>query len=100
MKLWVVFFLLLLAVGIAFGISRDLYSRETGRMSGIVVAAKPGGSGYKSPVIEVPSYSVRLADGRVVEAAAARPLTIPVGGAITVTELVTPWGQVWYRHSN
>ena len=43
-----------------------------------------------------PRYTVRLPDGRMIDAATKTPRSVPVGGDITITEWVTPWGQVWY----
>ncbi|WP_045837394.1 hypothetical protein [Hyphomicrobium sp. 99] len=97
MKTWVVLFLLLLAVGIAWGVARDLFSRPRGTIVGVVTAVDRGNALPKWYPPTSPRYTARLADGRLVTVAAKIPLNFPVGAAITLTELVTPWGQVWYR---
>jgi len=97
MKTWVVLFLLLLAVGIAFGIARDVASRARGTVVGVVTAINLGHALPKSFPPTAPGYTVRLPDGREVRVAAKTPLNIPVGASITLTEMMTPWGQIWYR---
>ncbi len=97
MKIWVVLFLLLLAVGIAFGVARDVLSRPQGTVLGIVTAIDLGHALPKSFPPTTPGYTVRLPDGQLVRVAAKIPLSLPVGASITLTELMTPWGQIWYR---
>lgn len=97
MKTWVILFLLLLATGIAWGIARDLFSRERGTIVGIVTAVDHGRPLPKWYPPTPPHYTARLPDGRVVQVAAKIPLILPLGAPINVTELMTPWGQIWYR---
>ena len=97
MKIWVVLFLLLLAVGIGFGVARDLLSRQQGTVVGIVTALDFGNPQPKWYPATPPHYPARLPDGRLVAVAAKTPLNIPVGASITLTEMMTPWGQIWYR---
>ncbi|MBY0559567.1 hypothetical protein [Hyphomicrobium sp.] len=97
MKTWVVLFLLLLAAGIAWGVARDVFSRVQGTVVGTVTAVDFGNPLPKWYPPTPPHYTARLPDGSLVTVSARIPLNIPVGGAITITELVTPWGQVWYR---
>lgn len=97
MKAGVSLFLVLLLAGVAIGLARDLYSRERGTLQGVVVGADPGGTEYKSAITRTPRYKVRLADDRVVDVATRDARKFPVGSAIVICELVTPWGQVWYK---
>ena len=97
MKTWVVLFLLLLAAGIAWGIARDLFSRPRGTVVGIVTAVDHGYPLPKWYPPTPPRYTARLPDGRLIQVAAKIPLNLTVGASITVTELMTPWGQIWYR---
>jgi hypothetical protein len=96
MKTWVIIFLALLAVGVAWGLARDLLSRQRGTLVGVVTAIDPGNAVPKWFPDTPPRYTVRLSDGHIVDVAAKIPLSVPVGGNIAVTEWVTPWGQVWY----
>ncbi len=96
MKTWVVLFLLVLALGVAWGLARDLFSRERGSLTGVVTDADLGRASPKWLPATPPRYKVRLADGRLVDVATTNAQSIAVGGEIAVTEWVTPWGQVWY----
>ncbi len=96
MKIWLGLFLGLLIVGIAFGLARDLLSRERGVLSGVVIGVDLGNPTPKWLPATPPRFKVQLADGRVIEAATRTPHSIQIGSAISLTEWVTPWGQVWY----
>jgi hypothetical protein len=96
MKTWIILFLALLAAGIAWGITRDLFSRQRGTMVGIVTAVDLGNAIPKWLPATPPRYTVRLPDGRLIDVATMTPRNIPVGSSIAITEWVTPWGQVWY----
>ncbi len=96
MKLWIVLFLALLAAGIAWGLARDLFSRERGTLAGTVVSVDLGNATPKWFPATPPRFKVRLSDGRLVDVATRNPASISVGGEISITEWVTPWGQVWY----
>jgi hypothetical protein len=98
MKTWIVLFLLVLALGVAWGLARDLLSRERGTLIGIgvVTSAETGMTSPKWLPMTPPRYKVRLADGRLVDVATTNVQSVPAGGQITITEWVTPWGQVWY----
>ncbi len=90
-------FFALLAVGVAFGVARDLYSRERGQLKGVVVAVDAGGQDFKSPAIRAPKLKVRLDDGQTVDVVTSQTVGIQSGETLTITELVMPWGQVWYK---
>jgi hypothetical protein len=96
MKTWVALFLLLLAVALAWGISRDLLSRKRGTLKGVVTALDTGRAVPKWFPPGPPRFTVRLADGRLVGVATKTPHSAAVGNQIMVTEWVTPWGQLWY----
>ncbi|MBS0232319.1 MAG: hypothetical protein JSR99_02415 [Proteobacteria bacterium] len=96
MKTWVVLFLALLAVGVAWGLARDLFSRPRGTLTGTVVSIDPGNAVPKWLSAVPPRYKVRLPDGRVVDVATRNFRKVAVGAGISLTEWVTPWGQVWY----
>jgi hypothetical protein len=96
MKPWIVLFLFVLAAGVAWGLARDLFSRENGVLSGTVVGVDLGNSFPKSLPPTPPRFKVRLTDGRIVDVATANPHSLSVGAAIAVTEWMTPWGEVWY----
>jgi hypothetical protein len=96
MKIWVALFLLLLAAGLARGLTRDLFSRQRGTLVGVVTAVGPGIAVPKWFPATSPRCTVRLSDRRIVDVAAKIPLVVPVSGDIAITEWMTPWGQVWY----
>jgi hypothetical protein len=100
MKTWVALFLILLAAGICWGLARDLLSRQRATLSGTVVSFAPGNAIPKWLSATPPRYKVRLPDGRLVDVATQDRRGLPVGGRISVTEWVTPWGQVWYTQPN
>jgi hypothetical protein len=100
MKIGLALFMLVLLAGIAFGLGRDFYSTERGVVKGVVVSADAGGTEFKSQSARPPRFKVRLADGAVVDVATTNAKSVPNGGEIDVTELVTPWGQVWYKQHN
>jgi hypothetical protein len=90
-------FLALLAAGIALGVARDLYSRERAHLTGDVIEVIPGGHGYKSYAVRTPMLKVRLADGRTVDVAITEPQRFKAGATVELSEMVMPWGQVWYK---
>ena len=96
MKTWVVLFLFVLALGVAWGLARDLFSREQGTLNGVVTDFDAGRALPKWLPATPPRYKVRLADGRLVAVATTSAQSISVGSEISITEWVTPWGQVWY----
>jgi len=96
MRTWVILFFALLAVGIAFGLARDLLSREQGNSTGTVLSFDAGWPRPKWLPGTPPHFTVRLADGAVVSVATTDPRGAPPGSEIRITEWVTPWGQVWY----
>ena len=100
MKIGLALFMLVLLAGIALGLGRDLYSSERGVVKGVVVDADPGGTGFKSQSAKPSRFKVRLPGGAIVDVATTNAHSVPNGGDIEVTELVTPWGQVWYKQRN
>ena len=96
MKIWIVLFLVLLAAGVAWGLARDLLSRETAVLTGTVVGLDPGNALPKWFPPTPPRYKARLPDGRIVDVATQNPLNRVIGANISLTEWMTPWGQVWY----
>ena len=86
-----------LATAAAFGIARDLYSSERTVLKGAVVSADAGGQAHKSSLIRAPNLKVRLEDGQTVDVSVTHTTGFAAGTAINVTEMVMPWGQVWYR---
>ena len=96
MKTWVVLFLVLLAAGLAWGLARDLFSRERRSLSATVVAVDLGNPLPKWLPPTPPRLKARLEDGALVDVATTNPASASVGSVITITEWVTPWGQVWY----
>jgi hypothetical protein len=96
MKTWVVLFLALLAVGLAWGVTRDLFSQEKAVLSGKVVRVDLGTPMPKWLPATPPKYKAHLADGRIVDVATKNPHDLPIESDIVITKWMTPWGQVWY----
>jgi hypothetical protein len=90
-------FLALLAVGIAFGVARDLYSSERRILSGEVIAVKSLRQDFKSTLMQPPQLEVKLENGEVVDVATASTAGLSPGSKVSVSEMVMPWGQLWYR---
>ena len=90
-------FLALLVTAAAFGVARDLYSREQAQLKGSVVAIKPIAQDFKSSLIRAPSLTIRLEDGRTVDVTVTDTAGIAAGVTVNVAEMVMPWGQLWYR---
>jgi hypothetical protein len=90
-------FLLLLAVGVMFGLARDIYSRERSVQKGTVAESSPGGAANKALPLRGPSMKVRLENGSFVDVAVTQINGISIGQTVTVSEMVMPWGQVWYK---
>ncbi|MBK9078512.1 MAG: hypothetical protein WBP38_04885 [Hyphomicrobium sp.] len=96
-SLGIALFLALLLVGVAFGVARDLYSYERGQLTGDVVEVIRGERDNKSFAVRTPRLHVRLADGRTVYVAVTEPQLFKTGDTISLSEMVMPWGQVWYK---
>ena len=96
-SLWLAFFITALAIGVAFGVARDLYSRERGVIKGIVVGTETGSTSPKSPGLTPTQIKAKLANGSIVDVATKETRTIANGAEIEIRELVTPWGLVWYK---
>ncbi len=96
-KIALFFFLLLILAGLFFGLARDLYSTERGVVRGAIVEVAPSRAHNKQPGVEPPKLTVRLADGAVVSVATQLTDGLAAGQEIDITEMVMPWGQVWYK---
>lgn len=93
-------FLLLLAAAAAFGVARDLYSSEQRTLAGEIVEIKPIRQDFKATLIQPPRLKVKLEDGQTVDVATASIDGLATGAPITISEMATPWGQIWYRVKN
>ena len=90
-------FLALLAVGVMFGIARDLYSRERAVVKGVVIETDAGGAASKAQPLRSPTMKVRLEDNSIVDVAVTQISGIANGQTVDVAQMVMPWGQVWYK---
>jgi hypothetical protein len=90
-------FLTLLAVGVMFGVARDVYSRERSVVKGTVTETDPGGAPNKSLPLRGPTMKVRLENGSIVDVAVTQTSGITTGQTVSISEMVMPWGQVWYK---
>lgn len=97
MRWLVTLFLLAVAGAIALTFARDLTSRERRRLAATVVAYHAQ-SGNESRTIPIPGdIEVRLADGRTLRLSLREDRQVKPGSEATVTEMVAPWGAIWYR---
>ena len=90
-------FMALLVAGAMFGIARDLYSRERAVIKATVIEADAGGSASKAQSLRSPSLKVRLDGGSIVDVAVTDISGLSAGQAVSVAEMLMPWGQVWYQ---
>jgi hypothetical protein len=90
-------FLALLAVGVMFGVARDVYSRERAVVKGVITETNPGGAASKAQPLRGPGMKVRLESGTVVDVAVTSTSGFTGGQTVSVSEMVMPWGQVWYK---
>jgi|CXWK01.1.fsa_nt_gi hypothetical protein len=94
---WVMIaFFVLLAVGVGFGIVRDVASTEEGVIDGTVVGNTAPGSAYRWPT-SPPSIKVKLASGAVESVYTRGGAEPPVGATVAVRQLRAPWGPLWYK---
>lgn len=83
-----------------FGLARDLYSTERGVVKGKVVEVVATSATVKSPPASPPHLKVQIAGGATVNVATTDTSGLAAGAEIDVTEMVMPWGQVWYKRRN
>ncbi len=93
----IVLFLALLTVAVMFGVARDIYSRERSVIKGTVTQTNPGGAANKALPLRSPAIQVRLETGAVIDVAVTQTSGFAAGQSVNVSEMVMPWGQVWYK---
>ena len=93
-------FLALLIAGLFYGVARDHYSREQAVMEGSVTSITASTGGHKTTPPTASSLEVTLKDGRTVHVLAPLVAGLAAGSAVTISEMATPWGQVWYKLKN
>lgn len=92
-----VLFIGVLIAGLIYGVARDLYSHERAVLKGTIAAVNVGTGGHKSTPVTASSLDVALDDGRTVHVMEPRVAGLASGSAVTISEMSTPWGQVWYK---
>ena len=95
--LWLGLFIVVIAIGVAFGVARDLYSRDRGVVRGIVVDTDTGSTSPKSPGLTPTRIRAKLASGDIVDVVTSATRAYAPGSEIDIIERVTPWGLVWYK---
>ncbi|HPG89064.1 MAG TPA: hypothetical protein PLD46_05390 [Hyphomicrobium sp.] len=90
-------FIAILAAGLMYGVARDLYSSERAVLSGTVASVTAATSGHKTTPVTASSLEVALADGRTIHVAAPDVGGLSNGQGVQISEMTTPWGQVWYK---
>lgn len=94
---WLGLFIVVLAIGVAFGVARDFYSQDRGVVKGVVVDSETGSTSPKSPGLTPTKIRARLAGGAVIDVATRETRAYTPGTEIDILERVTPWGLVWYK---
>lgn len=93
-------FIGVLAAGLMYGVARDLYSHERAVLRGTIATVNVGTSGHKTTPVTASSLDVTLDDGRTVHVMEPLVAGLATGNAVTISEMATPWGQVWYKLKN
>lgn len=97
MKWLVIAFLLATATLIVLTLSRDLTSRERRSFEAAVEEYFPQ-SGNESRTLPIPGdVSVRLPGGTLQRLSLHTDHEVKPGTMVRVSEMVAPWGAVWYR---
>lgn len=87
-----------LVAGLMYGVARDLYSHERAVLNGTIasITAATGG-GHKSTPPSAASFEAALDDGRTVHVITPDVSGLAKDSRVTISEMATPWGQVWYK---
>lgn len=93
-------FIALLAAGLIYGVARGLYSSERAVLTGTVASVRAGSDGHKSTPGAASSIEVSLEDGRKIHVATPVIGGLSEGAAVQISEMATPWGQIWYKLKN
>lgn len=93
-----VLFVCVLVAGLMYGVARDLYSHERAVLNGTIASVTDAtGGGHKSTPPTAASFEATLDDGRTVHVMATDVSGLALGGAVTISQMATPWGQLWYK---
>lgn len=93
-----VLFVCVLIGGLMYGVARDLYSQERAVLNGTILRITDAtGGGHKSTPPTAASFEATLQDGRTVHVMSPSVSGLATGGAVTISEMATPWGQLWYK---
>lgn len=100
MKWLVGTFLFAAALAITFAFARDVTSKERQRLDGVITAYYAQ-SGNESRTVPIPGdAAVRLDDGRTLRLGLRTADDVKPGTRVKVSEMIAPWGAVWYRLAN
>lgn len=95
-SIWMILFFAVLAAGVGFGIVRDVASTEQAVLDASVVKNAPDGPGYRWPTTP-PSIKAQLASNDIVDVATRGGTQPDIGSTVQIRQMLTPWGQVWYK---
>jgi hypothetical protein len=96
-KLAILLFLMLLIAGVAYGLMHDFGSRPRGIVRAIIVQADGAIFPHKAPSPTPLKLTAQLDDGKRVAVRTSQSKLPSLGSDVELTEMVSPWGQVWYQ---
>lgn len=97
MKRLVTVFLIITAIAIGLTVTRDLTSRERRSLDAVVTAFVPQFANESRTVPLPGDVEVMLRDGRSLRLSLLTSDEVKAGSHVRVSEMVAPWGAVWYR---
>ena len=89
-----------IAAGIAaifYAVARDSLSSERAVLTGVIASLTDATGGHKTTPPTASSFEATLDDGRTVHVMAPNLGSLAKGGRVTISEMATPWGQLWYK---
>lgn len=82
---------------ICYVFARDALSTEHAVLAGKVTILTDATGGHKTTPPTASSFEATLDDGRTVHVMAPNLVGLAKDTRVTISEMKTPWGQVWYR---
>ena len=82
---------------IVYAVARDALSYERAVYSGKVTVVTDATGGHKTTPPTASSFEATLDDGRTVHVIAPDVSGLAKDSPVTISEMATPWGQIWYK---
>ncbi len=96
-KLAVLLLLILLIAGVAYSLAHDFGSRPRGIVRAIIVEADGAMFPHKAPSPMPIKLTAQLENGTRVAVRTRNSKLPSIGRDVELTEMVSPWGQIWYQ---